>query len=56
VPGSRFAIYRDLGVAGMPLTTVGEAVMITVGRTMAVGRITRARDAARTGDYVALRR
>jgi hypothetical protein len=56
VPGSRYAIYRDLGVAGMPLTTVGEAVTITIGRTMAVARITRARDAARAGDYVALRR
>ena len=56
VPGSRFAIYRDLGVDGMPLTTVGEVVMVTIGRTMAVGRITRARDAARTGDYVAPRR
>jgi hypothetical protein len=56
VPGSRFAIYRDLGVAGTPLSTVGEVVMITIGRTMAVGRITRARDAARSGDYVAPRR
>lgn len=56
VPGARFAIYRDPGVAGMPLTTVGEAVMITVGRSMAVGRITRARDAARVGDYVAPRK
>jgi hypothetical protein len=56
VPGMRFAIYRDLGVAGMPLTTIGEAVMITIGRTMAVGRITRARDAARAGDYVAERK
>jgi hypothetical protein len=56
VPGSRFAIYRDLGVAGLPLSTVGEVVMISVGRTVAVGRITRARDAAHTGDYVAPRR
>jgi hypothetical protein len=56
VPGARFAIYRDLGVAGMPLTTVGEAIMITIGPNMAVGRVTRARDAARTGDYVAPRK
>jgi len=56
VPGARFAIYRDLGVAGMPLSTVGEAIMITIGRNMAVGRVTRARDAARAGDYVAPRK
>ena len=27
-PGSRFAVYRDIGVAGMPLASVGEAIVI----------------------------
>ena len=55
-PGSRFAVYRDVGVAGLPLASVGEAIVITTGATIALTRITRARDAVITGDYVALRK
>jgi hypothetical protein len=55
-PGARFAVYRDIGVAGMPLAAVGEAIVITAGTTMALTRITHARDAVLTGDYVAQRK
>jgi hypothetical protein len=61
-PGSRFAIYRDLtsGVdpllaapQGTPLTSIGEGVVLSATGNRAVVRIVRARDAVRTGDYVA---
>jgi hypothetical protein len=55
-PGARFSVYRDIGVPGMPLASIGEAVIISAGQTMALARITRARDAVLSGDYVALRR
>jgi hypothetical protein len=64
-PGSRFAVYRDigragmylgLGDAGMPLASVGEAIVITTSATIALTRITRARDTVRSGDYVAIRK
>jgi hypothetical protein len=55
-PGARYAVYRDIGSAGMPLAAIGEAVVLTAGKTMALTRITRARDAVLSGDYVAPRR
>jgi hypothetical protein len=55
-PGMRLALYRDVRSAGMPLASVGEAVVITVGPAISVARITRARDAVLSGDYVAVRR
>jgi len=54
--GARFSVYRDIGVPGMPLASIGEAVIVSTGQTMALVRITRARDAVIAGDYVALRR
>lgn len=54
--GSRFAIFRDLGVNGLPLTGVGEGVVVSTSHAMALIRITRARDAVYAGDYVALRK
>jgi hypothetical protein len=54
--GTRLALYRDVRVAGMPLASVGEAVVITVGPLISLTRITRARDAVLSGDYVAVRR
>jgi hypothetical protein len=48
--GQHYAIYRDLKVAGQPLTSVGEATVVSLGPTMAVVRINRARDAVFTGD------
>jgi hypothetical protein len=53
--GMPFAIYRDLRVAGVPLTAVGEAKAVAVGSRMTVVRINRARDAIVSGDYVAPR-
>jgi hypothetical protein len=55
-PGQRFAIYRDLRVGGLPLATIGEAVVITAGDSAAVARITRTRDAVVQGDYIAFRK
>ena len=55
-PGQHFAIYRDLRVAGLPLASVGEAVVVSTGDSVAVARITRVRDAVIQGDYVALRK
>jgi hypothetical protein len=54
--GARFAIYRDAGVAGLPLASVGEGVVISTSSSMALTRVTRARDAIYSGDYVAVRK
>lgn len=54
--GTRFAVYRDVGVAGLPLSNIGEGIVISMGPAMALARITRVRDAVRVGDYVALRK
>jgi len=54
--GARFAIYRDVGVSGLPLASIGEGVVISMGNTTALTRITRSRDAVFSGDYVALRK
>jgi hypothetical protein len=56
VPGARFALYRDVKVSGMPLASIGELVVISTSPTMALTRITRARDAVVNGDYVAPRK
>ncbi len=54
--GARFSIYRDVGINGMPLSSVGEGVVISIGAATAQARITRTRDAVFTGDYIALRK
>ncbi len=54
--GARYAVFRDVGSAGMPLAAIGEAVVLSAGKSMALTRITRARDAVVSGDYVAPRR
>jgi hypothetical protein len=51
-PGVRVAIYRDLDVARLPLAAVGEGVIVAVTNGTPVMRITSARDAIQTGDYV----
>ena len=56
VPGTRFAIYRDLHKGGLPLVSVGEAIVVSTGESVALARITRARDAVFEGDYVARRK
>jgi len=54
--GARFSVYRDVGVAGMPLASVGEGIVVATGEAVSVTRITRARDAVISGDYVAIRK
>ena len=55
-PGARLAVYRDIGVAGMPLASLGEAIVISNSATMSLVRITRARDAVHTGDFIVPRK
>ena len=54
--GARYAVYRYVGVPGMPLASIGEAMIISTGHTTALARITKAHDAIRSGDYVAPRK
>jgi hypothetical protein len=51
VSGSRVAIYRDLRMAGIPLTAIGEGVIVSSGDTQLL-RVTTQRDAIQGGDYV----
>ena len=55
-PGARFTVYRDLRQGGIPLTAIGEAVVIGVSPYSSVVRITQARDAVRSGDYIVPRK
>jgi hypothetical protein len=55
-PGARFAVYRDLHAAGLPLASVAEAVVVSTGPSQSVARIVGSRDAVRAGDYVAFRK
>jgi hypothetical protein len=56
MPGQRFALYRNVRAAGLPLASVGELVVISTSPGASLTRITRARDAVMTGDFVAPRR
>jgi hypothetical protein len=55
-PGARFAVYRDLRTGGVPLASVGEGVVLSIGKTMSLARITKSRDAVVPGDYVVPRK
>ncbi len=55
-PGAHFAVYRDLGPSGFPLASIGELTVVSTGQTLAVARITRARDAVQSGDFVVPRK
>jgi hypothetical protein len=55
-PGTSLAIYRYVRVPGLPLASVGDAVVVSVGENVALARIMRARDAVQTGDYMAVRK
>lgn len=54
--GARFAIYRDLSTPGLPLVSIGEAVVVTTSPTLAVVRISTARDAVLAGDVLVPRK
>jgi hypothetical protein len=55
-PGTRFAVYRDLKTGGVPLTSVGEGVVLSIGKTMSLARVTKSRDAVVSGDYIVPRK
>lgn len=55
-PGARYAIYRDVKVPGVPLAAVGEAIVISVGDTASILRLTQTRDAITAGDLLIPRR
>ena len=54
--GGHYAIYRDLKTAGAPLSSIGEATVVSVGPTMALIRINRSRDAVFSGDLAVPRK
>jgi hypothetical protein len=54
--GSRFGIYRDLQVSGLPLHAVGEAVAVVVHPDSTLVRITSARSAVMRGDVMVPRK
>jgi len=54
--GARFAVYRNLATTGMPLASIGEVVVVQVGKKESLTRVTRSRDALQSGDYVAPRK
>ncbi len=56
VAGARFAIYRDVRLPEVPLASVGEGVVLTVGKARSLAQITSSRDAVIAGDYVVLRK
>jgi hypothetical protein len=55
-PGTRFAIFRDVGIKGVPLASVGDGVVISTSHAMALTRVLHARDVVFAGDYIALRK
>ncbi|MSO46322.1 MAG: hypothetical protein EXQ59_06115 [Acidobacteria bacterium] len=50
-PGTRVAVYRDLQTTSVPLTAIGEGVIVSTNGAPAM-RVTTARDAISRGDYV----
>jgi hypothetical protein len=50
--GARFAVYRDMHQAGLPLAAVGEGIVVSVGSDTSLVRLTRAIDAVETGDLL----
>jgi hypothetical protein len=49
--GTRVAVYRDPHSPGIPLTAIGEGVIVSVGDTQLL-RVTAGRDAVAGGDYI----
>ena len=50
--GVRVAVYRDLGLSGVPLVPVGEGVIVSLENGIPVMRISSSKDAVQSGDYV----
>ena len=55
-PNMRFAIYRDIGPRGAPLTAIGEAIVISVSKNRALTRILRSNGVVLNDDYAAPRK
>lgn len=55
-PGMRFAIYRDVRAAGVPLAAIGEAIVVFTAPDTSVMRVTLTRDAIYSGDLLIPRR
>jgi hypothetical protein len=51
-PGVRYAIFRDVGLSGVPLTPVGEAIVVRADANTAVVRVTQSRDVIQRGDLL----
>lgn len=51
-PGSRLAVYRQLAIPDLPLTPIGETVVVDSDDKTSIIRITRARDYVSTGDLL----
>lgn len=55
-PGTRYAIYRDVKVDGVPLAPVGEAIVVSIGDHAALIRVTKVSDSVNVGDLLIPRR
>jgi hypothetical protein len=51
-PGARFAVYRDMHQAGLPLAAVGEGIVVSVGSDTSLVRLTQTVAAVETGDLL----
>jgi hypothetical protein len=51
-PGVRFAVYRDMHDAGLPLAAVGEGIVVSVGSDTSLLRLTQTIVAVETGDLL----
>jgi hypothetical protein len=55
-PGARYAVYRDLHLYGVPLESVGEALVVLTDADTSVVRLTLSRDAIQSGDLLIRRK
>jgi len=55
-PGARFAVYRDIQTAGVPIQPVGEAIVVFADKDTSIVRLTLARDAVQQGDLLIRRK
>jgi hypothetical protein len=51
-PGTRYAVYRDLKVDGVPLAPVGEAEVVSISESTALVRLTMTKDSVKSGDLL----
>ena len=54
--GSRLAIYRQLPIADLPLSPIGETIVVKADADTALIRITQARDVVGAGDLLFIRK